>query len=249
MINPTMGVGVWLMKKGGGTLSGGDTPLGRHLRFLETFARHEAITKVASLRGSIAQVGVGDGFGLITLAKLHDLVAPLSTSTHFFGFDTFNFYPNPDEDELRSVEKLATSPHNRFGAVTREDVELRIAEYAETAPFSQRKKSRFRIVEGPVEETLDSFEVGGTRFKLVEIDVNLRTGTKKALEFFWPLLAPGGLLIFGSYSMGDWPGETDEVHEFLLREGLMPRAFQDSDYPSGFVVKSFRNNDSDSLHS
>ena len=187
--------------------------------------------------GSIAQIGVGDGFGLVMLAELHDLVAPFKTSTLFFGFDTFTFYENPEEDEKISVERLANSPNQRFAGDLLEAVRTRILNYSSVSPFPQRTQSRFRITKGPVEETLVAFESGGTRFKLVEIDVNLRIGTRKAIEVFWPLLIPGGLLIFGGYSSNDWPGETDEVHHFLLRENLRPLSFSGSTYPSSYVIK------------
>ena len=209
----------------------------RHLRTLETIARYEAVTKIADLAGSIAQVGVGDGFGLVTLAELHDLVSPFKTSTLFFGFDTFIFYPHPEEDERHSVEQLAQSPNQRFAGDLLEAVLTRIREYSSVSPFPHRTQSRFQLIEGPVEETLDDFDPSVTRFKLVEIDVNLRKGTRKALEVFYPLLTPGGLLIFGGYSSNDWPGETDEVHQFLLRESLRPLSFTRSTYPSSYVVK------------
>lgn len=219
-----------------------EDPLKNHLRLLETIARYEAVSKTANLKGSIAQIGVGNGFGLVTLAKLHDIVAPFSTGTLFFGFDTFTFYSNPEEDERSSVKKLESSSHNRFEGDLLEQVTRSIEEYSRISPFPQRTNSRFRLTVGPAEDTLDRFVAGGTRFKIVEIDVNLRAGTKKALEVFWPLLIPGGLLIFGGYSSNDWPGETEVVHQFLLAEKLRPMSFNSSTYPSSYVLKPWGDN-------
>lgn len=127
--------------------------------------------------------------------------------------------------------------HNRFSGNLREQVDHRISTYGKIEPFSQRAINRFQLVAGAVEETLPDLSFGPIRFKIVEVDLNLRQGTKVALDKFWPLLVPGGLLVFGGYSTRPWTGETEEVHRFLQEKGLVPSVIQGVNYPSCYVVK------------
>lgn len=62
-----------------------------------------------------------------------------------------------------------------------------------------------------------------TRFALVHLDCDLYEPTKAALEFFYPRMSPGGLMIFHDYNSGCWPGVRDAVDAFLAdkAEGLV----------------------------
>lgn len=90
-----------------GRALGSEDFLLEHQRFLEIIARYELVKLTGSLPGSIAQVGVGEGFGLVTMAKLHDLISPYRTQCEFWGFDTFTFYENPDPDEIEILSRFA----------------------------------------------------------------------------------------------------------------------------------------------
>ena len=199
--------------------------------------RYELMKMVAQMPGSLAQVGVGNGFGLLTMARLGDILAPYSTDQHYFGFDAFDFYPEPDEDEIRSVTELKASKHNRFSESSQKLVQDKISQYELQTPFPSRKSPRTQLIAGLAEESLPAFDPQGIRFKLVEIDVNLRQGTKTAIEILYPLLIPGGIMTFGGYAAGPWEGESEVVHEFLGETSLQPQRIHGLTYPSCFVAK------------
>jgi hypothetical protein len=58
-------------------------------------------------------------------------------------------------------------------------------------------------------------EVAARRYAVVHIDCDLYSPTRAALKFFYPRLAPGGLLLIHDYSGGGWDGLTRAVDEFL----------------------------------
>jgi O-methyltransferase len=62
------------------------------------------------------------------------------------------------------------------------------------------------------------------RFALVHIDCKLKLPVKAGLEFFYPRLNPGGLLIVHDYANDDWSGVGQAVDEFL------------ADKPEGMVL-------------
>lgn len=204
---------------------------------MEIFARGKAIELVSDLPGSICQVGVGRGQGLLFWAKLTDIFNTNSTSQKIIGFDSFTFYPEPEADERNALGDYERSGQNRFEGISLSEVQAAIENYSATAPFSQRKTSRIELVDGLIQDTLPRWSAKGVRFKILEIDVNLRIPTKLALQYLYPLLVPGGLLIFGGFAAGPWEGESEVVAQFLEREGLVAKKFYDFDYPSSVVRK------------
>lgn len=56
-------------------------------------------------------------------------------------------------------------------------------------------------------------EVADRRFSLVHIDVDLYQPTKDALEFFWPRMVPGGVIICDDYGSATCPGVHRAMHE------------------------------------
>lgn len=61
------------------------------------------------------------------------------------------------------------------------------------------------------------------RFALVHLDCDLYEPTRAALEFFYPRMSPGGLIVVHDYFSGGWPGVTQAVDEFLQErpEGIV----------------------------
>ena len=57
-------------------------------------------------------------------------------------------------------------------------------------------------------------ELRERRFSVVHLDCDLYNPIRDGLEFFYPRLNPGGILIVHDYSSGSWPGVTQAVDEF-----------------------------------
>lgn len=62
-------------------------------------------------------------------------------------------------------------------------------------------------------------EAAQSRFALVHLDCDLYAPMKAALEFFYPLMPKGGMLILHDYSSGSWPGATQAINEFTRATG------------------------------
>lgn len=58
-------------------------------------------------------------------------------------------------------------------------------------------------------------EVAERRFAFVHVDVDLARPTRDALEFFWPRLSPGGVLVLDDYGFAICPGVKREADAFL----------------------------------
>jgi hypothetical protein len=62
-------------------------------------------------------------------------------------------------------------------------------------------------------------EVVERKFSLVHLDCDLYTPMKAALEFFYPRMPRGGMIILHDYSSGCWSGATRAIDEFCETTG------------------------------
>lgn len=152
----------------------------------------------AGVPGSFAELGVYKG----SSAKLMHHLAP---DRDLYLFDTFNGFP----------EQHARADPGR----------IEVGGYASGLEEVRRfvgDDPRIRYCEGTFPDT-SHMVPEGVRFALVHLDCDLYVPTKAALEFFYPRLEPGGLLILHDYDSGCWPGVPRAVDEFLADkpEGLI----------------------------
>lgn len=160
--------------------------LARLVMFLEN-VRQMAQEGVA---GSVAELGVYRG----TTAKLlHELMP----ERRLWLFDTFEGF---DARDLAHERKAGDF---RFDDTSLEAV-LR---YVGASPNVHACKGRFP-------ETAAAVPPGET-FALVHLDADLYKPTAEALAFFYPRLAPGGLMILHDYGSGAWPGIAQAADAFL----------------------------------
>jgi hypothetical protein len=54
-----------------------------------------------------------------------------------------------------------------------------------------------------------------TSFAFVHIDVDLYEPTKDSIEFFYPLMNPGGVIVCDDYGFTTCPGATKAIEEYL----------------------------------
>ena len=73
------------------------------------------------------------------------------------------------------------------------------------------------------------------RFALVHLDCDLYAPTRAAMEFFYPRLTRGGLLVVHDYASGHWPGVVRAVDEFLADKPEKPVLIPDKSGSAALV--------------
>ena len=136
-----------------------------------------ALAATATIRGDLAEVGVAFGAS----AKIISTFAPNRT-LHLF--DTFEGLPEPTS---RDSQKYKTGQYS----CSLESVQQYLADM--NVEFH---KGLFPLTAEAVADKLFSF---------VHLDIDLYEGTLAALQFFYPRLSPGGVLI---------------SHDYLLAKGV-----------------------------
>lgn len=146
------------------------------------------------LPGCLAECGVYEGASAYFLAKARpDAVVHL--------FDRFEGLPAPGEEDAVAMSQVFRWRRGDFRA--RLPVLLRNLEGLENV----------RVHRGDIPEVLQC--VSQEWFCLVHIDVDLYRPTLDSLEFFYPRLVPGGLIVLDDYGFATCPGAHRAVREFM----------------------------------
>ena len=182
-------------------------------RISKILTQYELFKRTVDLPGAVVEFGVFKATSLIRLVIFRDLLSN-SHARKIIAFDTFAEYPeNPHEldqghmkdfleksgGESISREQLSAVLEN--GGIN-ENVELVEGDICETVP---------RYVENNAD-----FQSGDSqclKVSLINLDINLYAPTKIALEYFWPKLVRGGILMLDDYGLVQ--GETQAVDEYF----------------------------------
>ncbi len=144
------------------------------------------------IAGDFAELGVYKGCS----AKVLHQLAP---SRRLWLFDTFEGFADADAES----ESLREVKRRDFGDTSLAAVREFLGESA-----------LLNYVVGRFPETVSTVPPDA-RFALVHLDCDLEEPMRAGLEYFYPRLSPGGLLIMHDYGSGLWPGVTFAVDQFL----------------------------------
>jgi len=147
------------------------------------------VRSTAKVPGDIAEVGTYKGVS----AKLIAEARGDQSKKTLYLFDTFEGLP-----ELQDIDR-SQFQKGQYGAGMYE-----VADYLCTYPNIALYSGIFPASAGPIEEK---------KFSFVHLDVDLYQSTKEALEFFYPRMTVGGVIVSHDYLVT--PGATKAVTEFM----------------------------------
>jgi len=157
--------------------------------------------------GDFAELGVYKGES----AKILNL---MDASRTFHLYDTFEGFK--EEDLQGETGEAATYSTRNFADTSLEAVKR----YLGNSNRFVYHPGRFQeLAEAPTPESpppIGGGDLGEGAVALVNIDVDLYTPTKAGLEYFYPLLSPGGVIIIHDYNH-KWPGIKKAADEFAAR--------------------------------
>jgi len=162
----------------------------------------EAVREVVVNRiaGVIVECGVWRGGSMMAVALT---LMEIRKRRDLFLFDTFSGMPEPSKKDGQGAHDqflaegdwcLATLPEVRNN--------LRLTGYPER---------RIHYVVGPVEKTIP--KAAPDSIALLRLDTDWYTSIRHELEYLFPRLSPGGILIIDDYFF--WPGCKTAVDEYF----------------------------------
>ncbi len=157
--------------------------------------------------GDFAELGVYKG----ETAKIIHLCAP-KRLLHLF--DTFDGFPAVDLKDETGKASAYTTKH--FADTSLEKVKTFLGD-----------KENIFYHKGYFPDSLG--DISDTIFAFVSMDADLYQPTKAGLEYFYPRLSPGGIILVHDYNR-DWPGLKRTVDEFIntIPECIVPVPDADS---------------------
>lgn len=161
------------------------------------------VERTRSVAGDLAECGVYRG-GTLIPTGLYLKQTGMAKVVH--GFDSFQGFDDSVDSEIE------------LGGI--ENSEKRRGGFSDTSVQYVRDRVRrfalddyVRIVPGYLAETLASHSE--TTFSFVHLDVDIYESYKLCLEFFYPRIRSGGVILLDEYNDPPWPGCNKAVDEFL----------------------------------
>jgi hypothetical protein len=165
------------------------------------------VKRTNKLQGSAAEVGVYKG-GSIALIAFH-----ISDKT-VYGFDTFEGLP--------TTKNIDRHHKGDFNNVSYKEVKGKLKAF-----------KNIELIKGLFPQET-SFFIKNKKFSLVHLDVDLYQSHLDSLEFFYPRMVKGGVIIIDDYEWHGCPGVTESTNEFFKNK---PEKVQKKVQHQAFIVK------------
>lgn len=194
-------------------------------RLQKILARYELFKKIIDIPGDIVECGVHKGSGIYTVAKFLRIFAP-NNDKKIVGFDFFE--TNRETIMAREEDKKVLDMHS--GSWVNRDKIL--------DNLSKMGISNVELIPGDVIETTKDYPTKnlGFRISLLYLDVDNYEGTMGILKNLYPLVVPGGIIIFDEYAYRGH-GESDAVDEYFKGLSVEIRSLSWANTPTAYIIK------------
>jgi hypothetical protein len=160
--------------------------------------------KESGLKGDVVECGVGRGTSYYQLGHFMDR---LSYSVKLYGFDSFEGFPDPSEQD----DSPRKPKRGEWGDTSISHIE---------GHFIERGLGRFFdesciLVPGFFEQTIMKGDLPMQQISLLHLDVDLYQSYKTCGIRLIPLVVQGGVVIYDDYKAGNWPGATKAIDEIV----------------------------------
>lgn len=189
--------------------------------------------KIEHLDGDVVECGLGEGN---TFAMLYDCIGRdmKRLSRTLWGFDSFEGWPEPNSSDA--------SPRNPKKGEWRVSEEMVVRRLEESGLYAAFPDVKVQIVKGFIGETLPRHFPSDGRIAFLHLDLDLYPGYHDALEYLFPLVVKGGLVLFDEYQeyhpelpdyvnketgvlLEKWPGCSRAVNEYFANRPEKPQYY------------------------
>jgi hypothetical protein len=165
--------------------------------------------KVRHLAGSVVECGVWRGRSLFILSTL-------ANDRTVYAFDSFEGFPNPEGGVYDNSVAAAKYHFKNTSAKS-------VKEFLDLSKRISKLPNNVQIVPGYFEDTLPQWKEHIGSVALIHLDCDLYESYKTCFANLYPLLVPGGIILFDEYLSGqntvEWPGAKKAIDEFCMEHG------------------------------
>lgn len=197
-------------------------------RLKKILVRFNLYKMTKDLPGDIVECGVFKGVGFTFWLKLLKIFEQFSHKK-VIGFDTFGAF----SDTLLDYEKISAQEFMNEASFNKTDLKK-----LNSVINGLEMTKRSELVKGDVVKSCPKYVKNnpGFRISLLHLDLDTYNGTKAALESFYDLIVPGGIIVLDEYAKRGW-GESDAVDEFISNKNLKIKQIEFSYQPTAIIVK------------
>lgn len=178
-------------------------------------AYYELFRQIVDVPGSIVECGVFQGNSLMSFAKFLEIFCPGDRLRKVIGFDTFKGFASTHEHDHASI----FAEHAKKGGWSSEKFKPALDELIEIFHKEQfvPHNPRVELIEGDISKTLPEYvnQHPGLRISLLHIDVDLFEPSYVALQYLYPKVVSGGIVVLDDYAMSIWPGGSQAVEQYF----------------------------------
>jgi O-methyltransferase len=182
------------------------------------YALHKAVKHVVQhdIAGALVECGVWRGGSMMNL--MLSLMQANDTTREVYLYDTFQGMSKPTE---RDVKWNGTSAEKNWQAGYQSEdlnqwVYASLDEVRANVTATGYPEKQMHFVKGMVEETLPATLPGP--IALLRLDTDFYESTRAELDYLYPLLVSGGILIIDDY--GYWQGAQKAVDEYFAEHRI-----------------------------
>jgi len=188
----------------------------------------DLVKKTEDVEGDIVECGVGRGTSFVMLAEL---IKVLDLAKNLWGFDSFEGFPEPSEEDAGGSGKKVEKGGYR---VDQETVHKLLWDCLQDDLFL---RTHVTLVKGFFEEVLSQAAMRIPAVSLLHLDVDLAQSYTTCLEVLYPKVSPGGVIAFDEYwrESTKYPGARKAIDRFF--EGKAVRFEKDRFYGKFYAVK------------
>lgn len=164
----------------------------------------------SNIDGAVVECGAWRGLSSYLMCLYIKDSAPEFSGHNFLIIDSFEGLSEPNDVDVdpRSVQPhWPKQPRAGAYAAQQEVVRNTLVDFPNV-----------QLAKGWIPEVFATCARGKYRF--VHIDLDLYEPILSSLEFFWPQIEPGGVLIVDDYGSLHWPGAKAAVEEFSIKNNL-----------------------------
>lgn len=198
-------------------------------RFGKIIAHYELFKLTKDLPGAIVECGVYKGASLVRFAGFRNIFGnPFSHKV--IGFDTFGKFPETKFKEDKKYRKKLVEVSGEQSISKEQLLEV----------FKKKGIDKnIELVEGDVVKTVPEYlkENPHLKISLLNLDVDIYEPSVVILEYLWPRIVKGGVLILDDY--GIFPGETKAADEFFKNKNVTIMKFPFAMTPCYIIKNEF----------
>jgi hypothetical protein len=175
------------------------------------------LKKTKDVDGSIIECGIFKGTSFVNICAVREIFEiEHKKAIGFDFFDDFE-YSEDDHDEDLTEYRSFISQAGKSG-ISAEDLK---------DIMKMKGFDNYELVKGDISKTMESYSKGIDCISFINIDVDLYRPTKKSIEYLYPKLSVGGIMLLDDYDI--FPGATRAVHEYFGNNPPIRRfSFRDS---------------------